>query len=317
MSLFVYAMWVYRVEKQPPESDPDKVQAPRHVQVEFSPDYKLHHSHQQRIASELRVPLFEGYTMPTSFQDSESAALYKQLLTRPIAITPATDSEDPEDVRLVKAFLPYCASRGTQEEDRSFTAAKAFTVTWLAFRQEQTTRAMEGRRRFLDRFEYPSLWETEEMQQELGAMYEEYQDSRYKGDIMDDELASEARSSPDDPDANKPRATVAHYVAINGQEVSTNLEGIARARAEKHPKLRETDAKVHEAYLRATTGGGEAGSAEADDSAVPVEGCVKTSATQFPPLPWGFSDLDEMNAILAFEKRARSSAFSKELLALP
>ena len=84
--------------------------------MEFSNDYKLHTTHLQRLATELRVPLFEGYTMPASYQDSESAALYKQLLTRPLHV-PIT--EEPEDVRLVHAFSPLCCSTASGAFDAS------------------------------------------------------------------------------------------------------------------------------------------------------------------------------------------------------
>ena len=117
MSLTVYAMWVYRVEKPAPSTKPDQALPPRYVQVPFSDDYKCYHSHEQRIATELRVPLFEGFTMPTSYQDSEAAAMYKQLLTRPLSITPASASKDLEDIRLVSAFLPLCSTEGKDVED--------------------------------------------------------------------------------------------------------------------------------------------------------------------------------------------------------
>ena len=54
MSWYVYSMWVYRVELPPTARDAK----PRHVTIEFSPDYKLHHTHAQRLATEFRVPLF-------------------------------------------------------------------------------------------------------------------------------------------------------------------------------------------------------------------------------------------------------------------
>ena len=49
------------------------------------------------------------------------------------------------------------------------------------------------------------------------------------------------------------------YVSLFGEEVVANLEGIARARLEKRPSQYQSDAAVHHAYVRATTGGGETG----------------------------------------------------------
>ena len=67
MSLTVHAMWVHGVEKPPPQIKPEQAPRPRYVQVPFSVDYKCYHSHYQRIATQLRVPLFKGYTMPPSY----------------------------------------------------------------------------------------------------------------------------------------------------------------------------------------------------------------------------------------------------------
>ena len=49
------------------------------------------------------------------------------------------------------------------------------------------------------------------------------------------------------------------YVAIVGQDVAANLEGIASARLEKRPRQYQSDAAVHQAYMQATTGGGTRG----------------------------------------------------------
>ena len=130
-------MWVYRVEKTAPHSDPAKAPPPRHVELHFSEDYKLYHTHKQRIATELRVPMFAGFTVPPSTRDSETAALYKQMLTRPLAITPASVSKDPEDVRLVKAFLALCVTDGSDVEDRNVVATKAFATAWVGFRRDR------------------------------------------------------------------------------------------------------------------------------------------------------------------------------------
>ena len=50
------------------------------------------------------------------------------------------------------------------------------------------------------------------------------------------------------------RATVAQYVALIGEEVAGNLEGIARARLEKRRRQYQSDAAVHQAYVQVTTG---------------------------------------------------------------
>ena len=100
-SLQVYTMWVYRCET-PDGLWRDKARA-RHLDFDFAPHYALVATHKQRLAPELRVPLFEGFTMPTMNKDCETACLYNQLLLRPLAVATA---ETLEDERLLKAFVP-------------------------------------------------------------------------------------------------------------------------------------------------------------------------------------------------------------------
>ena len=93
-------MWVFRVENLPTKYKDDGepvVPGPRFIDIEFSRDYKLHRSHKQRIATEFRVPLYEGFTMPPSTHDSETAAMFKSLLLRSLAVE---DGDLPEDIRL-------------------------------------------------------------------------------------------------------------------------------------------------------------------------------------------------------------------------
>ena len=116
---------------------------------------------------------------------------------------------------------------------------------------------MQGRRHFLDRFEYPSIWETAEVKQRLNEMWTEEEEAEPGQTQQDPEYCK---------DKDKPRATVEEYVAIIGQEVALNLEGIARARLEKKPRQYQVDAAVHAAHIKVTTGGG-LGNEDADGEA--------------------------------------------------
>ena len=102
-------MWVFRVEK-PGRTGASRPTRPRFIDVEFVPHYALCTIHSQCIASEFRVPLIEGFTMSPTMVDSETAALYKQILLRPLEVSAG---EEPEDVRLVRAFAPLCSVRPT------------------------------------------------------------------------------------------------------------------------------------------------------------------------------------------------------------
>ena len=120
-------MWVFRVEKMPLKLKDDgepMVPGPRFIDIDFSPDYKLHHGHRQRIATEFRVPLYEGFTMPPSTRDSETAAMYKSLQLRVLAVR---EGDEPEDVRFARAFEPLC-----NFEDTCLDGNQAFTKSWLS-----------------------------------------------------------------------------------------------------------------------------------------------------------------------------------------
>ena len=100
------------------------------------------------------MPLFEGLTMPSSNVDSETAAMYKQLLLRPLAVP---DVDEPEDLRLIQAFAPLCSAPADASVPRGHLGASAFTRSWRAFADSQEQPAREGRRRFLARYEWPSV----------------------------------------------------------------------------------------------------------------------------------------------------------------
>ena len=137
------------------------------------------------------------------------------------------------------------------------------------------------------------------------------------------ELAEQDLSCAEDPepvgshDRGKPRATMAQYVALIGEDVAANLEGIARARLEKPPRQYQSDAAVHQAYMQTVSGGGEhAGDGEPPEDAAQVE-APKTVAAYFEPLPWDITTDDELRALLDFTHRARLQPLAKELLKLP
>ena len=184
--------------------------------------------------------------MPLGTLDSETAAMFKSLLLRSLAVEL---NDKPEDVRFNDAFRPLCEIAG-----RSIEPNHAFTTAWLAHVRAQQPLATEAARRFLDRYEYKSLWETQEIQEELNEMWElsQLENDKY---AMEEENTShgDVPEPFEDPDRGKPRVTVRQYTALIGQEVMANLEGLARARKEKHPRAYQTDAEIHQAFISATS----------------------------------------------------------------
>ena len=199
--------------------------------------------------------------------------------------------------------------------DKCTYGSCAFEKTWNRYAAAQRTHASEGRRRFLNRYEYPSLWETAEVQQHLELLYSKYIHSvEEEAEEKDDVAAGEEKL---DHDADKDRATVAQYSALVGDEVAQNLEGLARARLEKHAKPRETDAKIDEVYMKMTSGGGAVDDFDGDEHDACTTGAGGTPVHMFPPVRFDFSSQEEMLALMKFEKKGRVAPLAKDLLALP
>ena len=324
MSWYVYSMWVYKVEVPAfPERAPRQ---PRHVDIEFAQHYHLRNTHIQRLATEYRVPLFEGFTMPSAMHDAEVAAMYKQLLLRPLAVE---SGAEPDEERLLKAFTRMCTPDDQHKAStasglqQARAAATCFSRSWQQWADRQKEMAMQGRQRFLSRYEWPSIWETQEVQEKLVDMWTNTRlTSRSDGAAEDDLTYDEAAADGEDPsegphdhDAGKPRATIQHYTSIIGQDVAQNLEGLARARLEKHPRAYQTDAEIHEAYTKIVYGGGdgtEDGDADVDPQPEPGK-LARSKVFQ----PMGKIDEAKQSLIINFQTRTRLNATTKELLAMP
>ena len=213
MSWATYGTWVYRIELPARPEKSVRGVLPRYVDVYFDPAYKLYNSHAQRICSEPRVPMFEGFTMPALTVDSERNAMYKQIQCRPTRILQVEDSELSQDELVMKAFALYSSPvKGSAGMDNSIAATTAFTRAFLEWEEDMVQEAATARYRFATRFEYPSLWETKEMFEALHWKLEA---------VMGEELP---QPSPD-KDRKKPRATVAQYSSMLAESRIAHLEG--------------------------------------------------------------------------------------------
>ena len=157
-------MWVYRIELPPRAERSVRAAIPRYVDVYFDPAYKLYQTHAQRISTEPRVPMFEGFTMPPLTLDSERNAMYKQVQCRPTAILADENVEQDAETLVLEAFKHYSTpKKRVPGEDMSETAAVAFTRSLLEWQDDMKREATIARYRFAARQQYPSLWETAEM----------------------------------------------------------------------------------------------------------------------------------------------------------
>ena len=258
MSLYVYCMWIYRAEKPAPRKAGAKPLEPVGLELPFEEHYGLFNSHVQRVKTEFTVPLMEGFTMPSSGHDSEKAAMFKQLLLRPLHL-PDLDRDRHADYqeRVLEAF-DACMKDGGPGS----TGQNVFTSAWLEFDAEQRARKWTAELRFAERYEWPSLWNTCECEEALRSLHAEYQqaledyslsqessqgltcadgapdrgpdcDGPHPDDFPDQDKPGSESGDLDPshcPDKDKPRAKVAEYVGSVGCDVAANLEALARAR---------------------------------------------------------------------------------------
>ena len=311
MSWATYGTWVYRVEW--PSSRSVKAALPHFIDIEFDDSYKLWKSCAQRISTEPRVPMFEGFTMPPLTHDSERNAMYKQVQCRPVGVHQVKQEgiEQTEEVLVSEAFKLF--SKPVVETDdvdveRSRQAHTAFTKSFLDWKGEMEKEAQLARYRFAERYEYPSLWETAEMIAERKKRYLKYLEFY---DV--DELPPTAT----DFDENKPRCTVAMYSSLLAQQRIANLEGLARARQNKPKRRRDEDARLHEEYVKMHTLGenddvGLDGDNDENMEALLEESCTKKIEI-FPPISLKLS-AEEQKQLLLFELQGRKNDYVKAFL---
>ena len=128
--------------------------------------------------------------------------------------------------------------------------------------------------------------------------------------------ASPCVDPPDDPDREKPRASVEEYVALIGDAVALNLDSLARARVENKQRQYRTDAEIVQAYATSITGG-DTGRGADDDECEACQAPTPTLRQFFELLPWNIETTEEMQRVLDFGFRYRLSPLVKGLLAFP
>ena len=113
--------------------------------------------------------------------------MFKQLLLRPLSMH--VDDEMPMDLRMIHTFRPLCAPPEGAQQDLADAGSVAFSRQWVALQDEQRRDAARAMDRLLARFEWQSLWETDEVHQELYKLYvdekkakEEEEEAQEEGD---------------------------------------------------------------------------------------------------------------------------------------
>ena len=131
MTLYVYSMWVSRVEQRPFTARNGQVIIP------FSPDYKLAQGYAQLVTIVERVPKIDGYTMPpprtggaNTVMDMELNAIFKSVLHRPTVLGCNTKSElqDP-----LQPYMLYHARPSDEDPVHPLSQSHAFSGSWYAY----------------------------------------------------------------------------------------------------------------------------------------------------------------------------------------
>ena len=152
LSLYLYSMWVYRVEK-PESSSPEDFLFP------FDESYPLKDAYAQRIAAEPRVPRIDGCQLFAVDSEVEREQAYKLLsvLLRPLRLP-----SDYANMETTPDIYSDCF-------DTTAPPGERFRAAWTTFIDSQKTDADDCFRACLEKGLWPNLWNTVEMHDLLQA----------------------------------------------------------------------------------------------------------------------------------------------------
>ncbi|CAK0841403.1 unnamed protein product, partial [Prorocentrum cordatum] len=116
MSLYVYSIWVYRVELPlhalpAGELDPEGSGGRTlHVDIAFDSSYSAARNWTQRLAVEPRIPKAEGFQFVSAESNVETHYLMKSVLLRPVHLPDADGPNDTKELRYLRAYEHLCAA---------------------------------------------------------------------------------------------------------------------------------------------------------------------------------------------------------------
>ncbi|CAK0792583.1 unnamed protein product, partial [Prorocentrum cordatum] len=110
MSLYVYSIWVYRVELPlhalpAGELDPEGSGGRTlHVDIAFDSSYSAARNWAQRLAVEPRIPKADGFQFVSAESNVETHYLMKSVLLRPVHLPDADGPNDTKELRYLRAY---------------------------------------------------------------------------------------------------------------------------------------------------------------------------------------------------------------------
>ena len=305
MNLYVYSMWVYRVEKNLTVRRQSQCPAcPRHVDIEFDDTYPSRSTFMQRLAVEPRVPMLEGMQF-VSEANAEAHYMLQAVLFRPVYLPPEEVNES-RNVRLEKAYLALCTAPAGQDPWPAQNMGPAnpgpFQRGWEIFLAEQKKAAREAQRKTRRATGLCSLWRTVEVRQRLAGIV------AAAGERADDDAPQE--------EPHAPLPSVQEYAAVVTLQTSANFACIARARTEPRQK-RETDDAVAVPELIVRHGEEDDGEADGQIEAAALRAQAGLASLGADTRIVHHFQAELLQKVLRFETAERTQGFVKELLKSP
>ena len=306
MNLYVYSIWVYRVELSPfstANASEHTSSKPRFVDIPFDESYPARTTWVQRLASEPRVPRVEGMQF-VGEADREMHFMSKAVLLRPVYLALAGDEQETRHLRILRSYQQLCVPPAGEDAWPALgggpNAPGPFERGWHAFLLSQTELAASARRKCGLMNASSDLWRTQEVQRELDALAAIHEDGALCGRGRDLDMLLH----------------VDEYCALETLQTADNFDGIARARTTKPQRQVEKDQQVVEQPLR-EEGSGEGGIADAQ-----VEGAAERALVGMGVLGDNAHiahrfDPDTLEKIVSYEVAERTQAFVRDLKDLP
>jgi hypothetical protein len=320
MNLYVYSLWVYRVEL-PSWRVGGKVvdvSSGRHVDIPFDSSYAAARTWVQRLAEEPRLPNVQGFQFVAATPEAaEMHHLLKSTLLRPAYLPPPDEEIYTRELRYLKAYEAYCTAPAGEADWAAQRVSEAapgpFQRGWESFFADQQKIASSARHKcFMTgscAWSYPSVWNTREVADALRERID----------------AAAARDSTEAPDestsAHYPYhklLSAAEYCALETVRTAANFDGLAIARSKKPPRKIDVDQQVPEQQPPVYWEGGQ----QDGEGDAQLEG-AELRARQ------GLASLGEnaiiahrfepelLDKILKFETAERTQSFVKQLQETP
>ena len=315
MSLYEYSRWVYRVEYSPFSvgNAQGMRKKPRHLDMPFLSDYALSTTWIQRLSREPRAPRPEGMKFE-SRANPEMHYLLKSVLLRPVflcaeeATTEASPIKrllrEPLQLRLLRSYELLCTTGG--RDQRLTQQPGPFEKTYVQYKGEQKSLAMEAERKRILSADYPSLWDTQEVEQALSEAALHLQDAKDESQGGAETSATLAARGV----TNRP--TVDEYLAAEFLKIDRHFDGIAAAQSGRPKRQIEEDRHVVEEPAMREGGAdddqGDAQNAGADERAQLGLADLKQNLV----IRHRF-DAAVLEKIVSFQMRERFTKFTKDL----